>query len=227
MQSTSSLQLVKSFFIIMQKTIWLLRTSLDVCCHLFLLIFVQALEELGSSFNPTFTMGMPAFQPCTSQPDSHPNGGTWRPFDFNCATYNQLAAAAAAASSPSSANASSNSGSPSPITGWPRASSSMCFPDHAQEQFCHWFSYCLTSGQRDLNPWTQTLDSQPLGSALGLINPLIGIRAPKVQSVMWASLYLSEKSFSTRAFWDFFSPPTSSDTPCAIQIIQLEPCWVN
>jgi hypothetical protein len=126
-----SLQLVKSF---MQKTIWLLRISLDVCCHLFLLIFVQALEQLGSSFDPTFTMGMPAFQPCTSQPDSHPNGGTWRPFDWNCATYNQLAAAA---SSPSSANASSNSGSPSHITGWSRASSSMCFPDYAQEQFCH------------------------------------------------------------------------------------------
>jgi hypothetical protein len=125
------------FFIIMQKTIWLLRTSLDACCHLLLSIFVQALEQLGSSFDPTFTMGMPAFQPCTSQPDSHPNGGTWRPFDLNCATYNQLAAAAAAASSPLSANASSNSGSPSHITGWPRASSSMCFPDHAQEQFCH------------------------------------------------------------------------------------------
>jgi hypothetical protein len=134
MQSTSSLQLVKSFFIILQKTIWLLRTSLDVCCNLFLLIFVQALEQLGSSFDPTFTMGMPAFQPCTSQPDSHPNIGTWWPFDLNCATYNQLAAAA---SSPSSANASSNSGCPSHITGWPRASSSMCFPDHAQEQFCH------------------------------------------------------------------------------------------
>jgi hypothetical protein len=52
-----------------------------------------------------------------------------------------------------------------------------------------------------MNPWTQqTLDSQPLGSTLGLINPLIEIRAPKVQSVMWASLYLSEKSFSTQSF---------------------------
>lgn len=213
MQSTSSLQLVKSFFIIMQKTIWLLRTSLDACCHLLLSIFVQALEQLGSSFDPTFTMGMPAFQPCTSQPDSHPNGGTWRPFDLNCATYNQLAAAAAAASSPLSANASSNSGSPSHITGWPRASSSMCFPDHAQEQFCHWFSYCLTSGQRDMNPWTQqTLDSQPLGSTLGLINPLIEIRPPKLQSVMWASLYLSEKSFSTQSFWDFFHLPPQAQT---------------
>jgi hypothetical protein len=53
-------------------------------------------------------------------------------------------------------------------------------------------SYCLTSGQRDLNPWTQTLDSQPLRSTLGLINPLIEIRDPKVQSVMWVRPYLSE-----------------------------------
>ncbi|CAK9876322.1 unnamed protein product [Sphagnum jensenii] len=114
-------------------------SMLDEAIHYvkFLKLQLQALEQLGSSFDPTFTMGMPAFQPCTSQPDSHPNGGTWRPFDLNCATYNQLAAAAAAANTPSSANASSNSGSPSHITGWPRASSSMCFPDHAQEQFCH------------------------------------------------------------------------------------------
>lgn len=153
MQSTSSSQLVKSSFIIMQKSIWLLRTSLDACCHLFLLISVQALEQLGSSFDPTFTMGMPAFQPCTSQPDSRPNGGTWRPFDLNSATYNQLAAAAAA-SSPSSADASSNSGSSSHITGWPRVSSSMCFPDHAQEQFCHWFLIAWHQGKET---WTHGL----------------------------------------------------------------------
>ncbi|CAM6077106.1 unnamed protein product, partial [Sphagnum tenellum] len=72
-------------------------SMLDEAIHYvkFLKLQLQALEQLGSSFDPTFTMGMPAFQPCTSQPDSHPNGGTWRPFDLNCATYNQLAAAAA------------------------------------------------------------------------------------------------------------------------------------
>jgi len=95
-------------------------SMLDEAIHYvkFLKLQLQALEQLGNSFDPNFTMGMPAFHPISHHPP--------------------------AASSPLMANASHSSSDPSSgshhITGhhWPRtSSSSLCFPDHPQEQFCH------------------------------------------------------------------------------------------
>jgi len=110
---------------------------------------VQALEQLGNNFDPNFTVGMPAFHPISHHPPAaaaaaaHHHHAVLRSLDVNCSAY-QVAAAAAAASSPSMANASHSSSDPSSgshhITGhhWPRtSSSSLCFPDHPQEQFCH------------------------------------------------------------------------------------------
>jgi len=97
-------------------------SMLDEAIHYvkFLKLQLQALEQLGNNFDPNFTVGMPAFHPISHHPP------------------------AAAASSPSMANASHSSSDPSSgshhITGhhWPRtSSSSLCFPDHPQEQFCH------------------------------------------------------------------------------------------
>ncbi len=111
---------------------------------------MQALEQLGNSFDPNFTMGMPAFHPISHHPPAvavaaaRHHDAVLRSLDVNCSAYQVGAAAAAAASSPLMANASHSSSDPSSgshhITGhhWPRtSSSSLCFPDHPQEQFCH------------------------------------------------------------------------------------------
>jgi hypothetical protein len=125
-------------------------SMLDEAIHYvkFLKLQLQALEQLGNSFDPNFTMGMPAFHPISHHPPAaaaaaaaHHHDAVLRSLDVNCSAYQ---VAAAAASSPLMANASHSSSDPSSgshhITGhhWPRtSSSSLCFPDHPQEQFCH------------------------------------------------------------------------------------------
>ncbi|KAH8974029.1 hypothetical protein BDL97_01G079700 [Sphagnum fallax] len=125
-------------------------SMLDEAIHYvkFLKLQLQALEQLGNNFDPNFTVGMPAFHPISHHPPAaaaaaaHHHHAVLRSLDVNCSAYQ--VAAAAAASSPSMANASHSSSDPSSgshhITGhhWPRtSSSSLCFPDHPQEQFCH------------------------------------------------------------------------------------------
>ncbi len=100
--------------------------------------FVQVLEQLGNSFDSNLTMErMPpaAYQLLVFSPQS--GVALSKPFDLNCSAYNQVAHDECP--SADVLHSSSTTGSDHHITGWSSRTSlsSMCLPDHAQEQFCH------------------------------------------------------------------------------------------